>query len=232
MGLLQLQTLTTTISSLGVTQKQVIDAIIQTLIMTGISSALAIVIAVPLGVLLVVTKKDGIMQCRPVNIVLGVIINIFRSVPFALLLIVAIPLSRKIVGTGIGTAGMIVPLTIAAAPFVARLIESALSDVDKGLIEASKAMGASKFQIIVKVYLRESVPALILAGAIAIVAILGFTAMASLIGGGGLGQLAVDYGQRKYKYSVIILCIAILVAITQIVQLAASFLNKKTNKKA
>jgi len=215
----------------NVTIKMLLQATWETLQMTLLSSIFGFAIALPLGVLVVVTKKGGILQNRTVNIVLGVLINILRSVPFALLLIYVMPLTRAIVGTVFGTAAMVVPLTLAAAPFIARLIETSLSDVDSGLIEAAKAMGATRWQIINKVYLRESLPSLVLAVTVSIVSILGYTAMANLIGGGGLGDLAYTEGFGRYNDTVILVCIILLVIMTQAIQWAGIWLNKKLNKK-
>jgi len=209
----------------------IITATIETLRMTFFASLFAYLIAIPLGIALVVTKKGGIYQNRPLNLILGFIVNITRSVPFLLLAIFVIPFTRSLVGTALGSTAMIVPLTIAAIPFVARLIENALMELDKGLIEAAKSMGATRFQIIWKLYLPESLPAIILTTGVATVSVLAFSAMAGILGGGGLGQVAIDFGHARFNQSVMLFCIILLVAITQIIQAAVFVIHRFVNKK-
>ena len=169
-----------------------------TLYITFIASLFAYATAIPLGIILVVTRKGGIYQCRPANIVLGTAVNVTRSIPFLLLMIFVIPLTRFLVGTAIGSTAVIVPLTLAAVPFIARLIENALLELDNGLIEAAKSMGASRFKIIYKIYLPECLPSIILTAGVALVSILSFSAMAGFLGGGGLGQVAFDFGYARF----------------------------------
>ncbi|MCL2570611.1 MAG: ABC transporter permease [Firmicutes bacterium] len=206
-------------------------AIRETLRMTLLSALFAYLIAIPLGILLVVTKKGGIYQNRPINIILSSVINIMRSVPFILLAIFVIPLTRQIIGTALGSTAMIVPLTIAATPFIARLIENALLELDKGLIEAAKSMGASRLKIIYKLYLPECLPSIVLTMGISTITILGFTAMAGVLGGGGLGQVAFDFGYARFENAVLVACIIILVLITQIIQGLVFITYRLLNKK-
>ncbi|MCL2556748.1 MAG: ABC transporter permease [Firmicutes bacterium] len=215
----------------GIYSQQVWRFFNQTLQMTFISALAAYCLAIPLGIILVTTKKGGIFQNRPVNIILGSIINIMRSIPFLLLAMYLIPFTRLLVGTALGPRGMIVPLTIAAVPFIARLIENALLELDKGLIEAAKSMGAGRFKIILKVYLPECAPSIILTAGVSVITILGFSAMAGIVAGGGLGQWALDHGHGANNTTVILTAIILLILIAQAVQglvfLAHRVLNKK-----
>jgi len=190
----------------------------ETLLMTFASTAFAYALGLPLGILLVISRKGHLAPNPPLNTVLDVVINLLRSVPFLILMIAVIPLTRFIVGTSIGTAATIVPLVIASFPFVARTVESSLLEVDDGVIEAAQAMGANRFQIVIKVMLREAVPGLVNGAAIATTAILGYSAMAGAIGGGGLGDIAIRYGYHRYKTDVLWSTIAVLVLLVQGIQ--------------
>jgi len=170
---------------------------LESLYMTLVSSALAYVIGLPLGIILVVTDKDGIKPIAGLNRVLGVIINLIRSMPFLILCIALIPVTRFITGTSLGPTATIVPLVIGAAPFIARMVESSLKEVDKGVIEAAQSMGATPFQIIYKVLLPEARPSLILGAAISVTTILGYSALTGFVGGGGLGDIAIRYGYYR-----------------------------------
>lgn len=192
--------------------------ILETLYMTVVSTALAYVFGLPLGVLLYVTDKNGIFPIPAVNKVLGFIINFLRSVPFLILLVFILPFTRAIVGTTIGSTATIVPLVVAASPFVARMVESSLKEVDYGVIEAAQSMGSSTFQIIYKVLIPEAKPSLLVGGAIAITTILGYSAMAGFVGGGGLGAIAVNYGYYRYKRDVMAITVLLLVIVVQIFQ--------------
>ena len=207
------------------------QGIVETLYMTLASTALSYVFGLPLGILLVVTDKDGIFPMRIVNGVLGVIVNILRSVPFLILLVAVIPLTRAIVGTSIGSTATIVPLVIAAAPFIARLVESSIKEVDKGVIEAAQSMGASPFQIIWKVMLPEARPSLVVGSAIAITTILSYSAMAGFVGGGGLGDLAIKYGYYRYQNDVMLITVLVLVVLVQIFQEVGMRLAKIGDKR-
>ncbi|MEG0370376.1 MAG: methionine ABC transporter permease, partial [Hungatella sp.] len=173
--------------------------ILETLYMTFASSIIAYLIGIPLGLILVVTDQDGIHPIPPLQKLLGLLINLLRSVPFIILLIMVLPFTRFIVGTTLGAKAVIVPLVIAAAPYVARVVESSFKEVDAGVIEAAKSMGASTMQIIVKVLLPEAKPSLLVGAAISVTTILGYSAMAGFVGGGGLGSIAINYGYYRYQ---------------------------------
>lgn len=194
------------------------QGLLETLYMTLISTLLAYVIGLPLGILLVVTDKNGIYPIPALNAVLGIVVNIFRSIPFLILLVAVLPFTRLVVGTTIGSTATIVPLVIAAAPFIARLVESSIKEVDNGVIEAAQSMGASTFQIIWRVMLPEARPSLVVGSAIAITTILSYSALAGFVGGGGLGDIATKYGYYRYQYDVMLITVIILVIIVQIFQ--------------
>ena len=200
---------------------------LDTLYMTLASTLIAYLIGIPLGVILVVTRKDGICPAPKTNAVLGTIVNIMRSVPFLILIIVLIPFTRFVVGTSIGATATVVPLIVGAAPFIARMVESSLLEVDAGVVEAAQAMGASPWQIVTKVLLKEAVPSLITGAAIALTTILGYSAMARAVGGGGLGDLAIKYGYHRYQTDVLLLTLVILIALVQIIQALGNGLAEK-----
>ena len=194
-------------------------AIWETLYVTLISTLLATVIGLPLGVLLVAGEKGGVLPLpKGVLQVLNVIINLLRSVPFLILMIMVFPLSRFIIGTAVGTVATIVPLVVAAFPFIARLVEGSLREVDPNIIEAAQSMGATPGQIICRVMIPESVPSLLQNVTIALTTILGYSAMSGIIGGGGLGKIANDYGYYRYKYLVMLAAVVLLVLLVQILQ--------------
>ena len=208
-------------------------AIWETVYVTLLSTAFAIVLGLPLGVLLVVGEKDGVLPLPGwVMKVLNVVINLLRSVPFLILMILVFPLTRLIVGTVVGTAASVVPLVIAAFPFVARLAESSLREVNPNLVEMAQSMGASPLQIIVKVMIPESVPSLISNAAIAITTILGYSAMSGIIGGGGLGKIAINYGYYRYKYLIMLAAVILLILLVQIFQSVGTRLAAKTDKRS
>lgn len=194
------------------------NGLVQTLIMTVLSTFFAYLIGLPLGLLLVVTAKGGISPNSTIHKMLNGIVNILRSVPFLILLIAIIPFTRLITGTSIGTSATVVPLVVASFPFVGRLVESSINEVDTGIIEAAQSMGASNRQIILKVMIPESVPSLILGSAIATTAILGYSAMAGVVGGGGLGDIAIRYGYYRYQNDIMIVTVILLIVIVQVVQ--------------
>ena len=207
-------------------------AIWETLYVTVLSTLFAILIGLPLGVLLVVGEKDGVLPLpKAVLRVLNLLINVLRSVPFLILMIMVFPLTRLIIGTTVGTVASIVPLVIAAFPFVARLVESSLREVDGNLIEMARSMGATPFQIIWKVMLPESVPSLLSNFTIAITTILGYSAMSGIIGGGGLGKIAINYGYYRYMYAVMILAVLLLIVLVQIFQSVGTALANRTDKR-
>lgn len=202
--------------------KVIVDMLIEgfwdTIYMTLAASLLAYVIGLPLGIVLVITDKDGIKPVVWLNRILGIIINILRSVPFLILVITIIPFTRWVMGTSIGTNATIVPLVVAAVPFVARVVESSLKEVDGGVIEAAQSMGTSTFQIIYKVLLPESMPSLIVGAALAVTTILSYSALAGFVGGGGLGDIAIRYGYNRYQSDIMLVTVALLVVIVQILQ--------------
>ena len=191
----------------------------ETVYVTLLATFFAVVIGLPLGVLLVAGEKDGVWPLpAPFMQTLNLIINLLRSVPFLILMILVFPLTRFIVGTVVGTVASIVPLVIAAFPFVARLVEASLREVDQNVVEAAVSMGASPWQIITKVMIPESVPSLISSLTTAVITILGYSAMSGIIGGGGLGKIAINYGYYRYKYLVMLIAVILLIAIVQIFQ--------------
>lgn len=207
-------------------------ALWETFYVTVFSTAFAVVLGLPLGVLLVAGEKDGVLPLPSgVMKVLNVIINLLRSVPFLILMIMAFPLARLIVGTAVGTPASIVPLVIASFPFVARLVESSLREVNPNIIEAAQSMGASPMKIIVKVMIPESVPSLVSNITIAITTILSYSAMSGIIGGGGLGKIAINYGYYRYKYLVMLLAVIVLILLVQIFQSIGTKLAVKTDKR-
>ena len=207
-------------------------AIWETVYVTVLATAFAVLIGLPLGILLVTGEKNGVLPLpKGVMHVLGVIINLLRSVPFLILMIMVFPLTRLIVGTAVGTTASIVPLVIAAFPFIARLVESSLREVNPNIIEAAQSMGATPFQIIVKVMIPESVPSLISNATIAITTILGYSAMSGIIGGGGLGKIAINYGYYRYKYLVMLIAVVLLIVLVQIFQSVGTHLAVKSDKR-
>ncbi len=203
----------------------------ETLYMVIVSMILSYAIGIPIGVILNITSKDGICPNRPVNAVLGVIVNIFRSIPFLILLIWMLPVTEAIVGTMVGPTSVIVPLVVSAAPFVGRMVESSLSEIDGGVIEAAQSMGSSSWQIIYKVLLPEAKPSLIIGAAISITTILGYSAMAGIVGGGGLGAVATNYGLYRYEDEIMLITIVIIVVIVQIFQEVGMITAKKLDKR-
>ncbi len=208
-----------------------ITGIGETLYMVIISTVAAYVFGIPLGVIMYITDKKGICRNRVINLVVGVIINIIRSVPFLILLVAILPFTRLVVGTTIGPTATIVPLIVAAIPFVARMVESSLKEVDGGVIEAAKAMGSSNFQIITRVLLPEAKPSLLVGLTIAITTILGYSAMAGFTGGGGLGAIATNYGYYRYQTDVMLITVAVLVIIVQIFQEVGIRIVNKLDKR-
>ena len=207
------------------------DGTVDTLVMVGISTVFAYVLGLPLGVALVLTQSHGICPNRFINSVLGWIINVGRSLPFIILMIAIMDFTKLIVGTKIGVKGAIVPLVVSAAPFIARMVETALSEVDTGVVEAAQSMGASPAQIVWKVYLPEAKPSLILGGAISIVTILAYTAIAGTVGAGGLGDIAVRYGHNRNVPSVMWGTVVFLIILVQIIQFVFNWLSKRIDKR-
>ena len=202
----------------------------ETCYMVFASTVLATVIGIPLGVILTVTRRDHILPNTAVNGILGAIVNATRSTPFIILMVAIIPLTRIIVGSSIGTTAAIVPLTISAAPFIARIIESSLLEIDHGVIEAAQAMGASSMQIITKVLLPESLHSIVLGITLAVISLIGYSAMAGALGGGGLGDLAIRYGYQRFQMDVMIATVIVLIIMVQLVQSFGNYCSRKLNK--
>ena len=208
--------------------KMIGNGVIETLQMTVISTILAYVIGLPLGILLIVTSKRHILQNRVINLVLGTVMNIFRSIPFLILLVVLIPFTRFVTGSSIGTTATIVPLTVGTIPIVARMVESSLKEVPAGIIEAAEAMGAPPVSIIFRFLIPEAMPSLLLGATINLATVLGYSAMAGCIGGGGLGAIALNYGYYRYQKDILLITVAILIIIVHAFQEAGTLLaNKK-----
>ena len=207
------------------------NALWETLYMVAVSTVVSYAIGLPLGLLLVVSDKNGIRPILVLNTVLGVIVNILRSIPFLILGVMISPLTRAITGSSIGTAAMLVPLTVAAAPYVARMVESSIKEVPFGVIEAAQSMGASPWQIVWKVLVPEAKPSLMVGAAISVVTILGYSAMSGFIGGGGLGTVAVNYGYNRYNFEIMLIAVVIIVVVVQLFQEIGLRLAKKLDKR-
>lgn len=203
----------------------------ETAVMVGASGAAGSLIGIPLGVLLRLTDLGGVMQNLPLNRTLGAVVNAARSTPFIILLVAVIPLTRALVGTSIGTVAAIVPLTLSAAPFVARLVESALREVDSGLVEAAQAMGATTWQIVFKVLLPEALPGIAAGLTITLITLVGYSAMAGAIGGGGLGDLGIRYGYQRFLPDVMLAVVVVLIVFVQLVQSLGDWLVRRLSHK-
>ena len=202
-----------------------------TMIMVVISTVFAYIIGLPLGVLLSISQPHGIWPHKWFNRILGWIINVGRSLPFIILMVAIMPFSKVIVGTKMGVPGAIVPLVVSAAPFIARMVETSLAEVDAGVVEAAQSMGASRAQIVWKVYLPEAVPSLILGASISIITLIGYTAIAGAVGAGGLGDLAVRYGYQRNIMSVMWVTVIFLIVLVQVIQSLFSWLSAKSDKR-
>ena len=207
------------------------EGIGDTLLMTGISTVFAYLFGLPLGVALILTQPHGIRPHRGLYRVLDWIVNVGRSLPFIILLVAILPFTRMVAGTAVGVKGAIVPLVVSAAPFIARMVETSLSEVDAGVIEAAQSMGASTFQIVRKVYLPEAMPSLVLGGAISIVSILAYTAIAGTVGAGGLGDIAIRYGHQRGITSVMWVTVVFLIIFVQIIQVVFNNFAKRIDKR-
>ena len=208
----------------------VMSATGETLVMVFFSTLFSLILGLPIGVLLHVTSSEeqgGIIPQPIFNNILGRIVNVLRSFPFIILMILLIPLSRLIVGTSIGTKATIVPLSIAAAPFVARIIESALKEVDPGVVQAAKAMGSTNAQIIIKVLIPEAMPSLVSGVTLTIINLSGYSAMAGAIGGGGLGDLAIRYGYQRFRPSYMVAAVLVILILVEVIQVAGNKLSAK-----
>jgi D-methionine transport system permease protein len=212
-------------------QKLLLDSLLETLYMIGASGSLAVVFGIPLGVVLTVTERGGLMENVPLNRILGVVVNAARSTPFIILMVAIIPLTRRVVGTSIGTTAAIVPLFFAALPFMGRVVEGALREVDGGVVEASQAMGAAPLQIVLKVLLPEALPGLVSGVTLMVISLVGYSAMAGTIGGGGLGDLAMRYGYQRFRPDVMIATVAVLIVLVQGVQSIGDLLVRLIRKR-
>lgn len=207
------------------------EGVVDTLVVTLVSTLLAYVLGAPIGIILYGTAKNSLFTNRPVNAILGVIVNVLRSIPFIILLVLTQPVAKAVVGTKLGNSAFVVYLVIAATPFVARMIESSLREVDGGVIEAAQAMGSNNLQIITKVLIPEAKPSLLVGSAIAVTTILGYTPMTYLVSGGGLGQLAIQYGLYRSQEEMMYLSSLLLIVLVQILQEVISTVAKRTDKR-
>lgn len=208
----------------------ILNSTLETLYMVFFSTIFSLIIGFPIGILLVITKKGGILEKEHLNKILEFLINTFRSFPFIILMILVFPLSRFIVGTTIGSTAAIVPLSISAAPFVARMIEGALNEVDKGLIEASSSMGADNWTIIFRVMIPETMPHIIHGITVTIISLVGFSAMAGTIGAGGLGDLAIRFGYQRFKLDIMIYSVIVIIILVQLIQTFGNYLVNRVKK--
>ena len=210
---------------------EMLSGIGQTLYMTLFSTFLAYVLGLPIGVALCVTDKNGLHPMKGLNAVLGAIVNVVRSVPFIILLITVLPFTQWLLGTTLGPTATVVPLVLSAAPFIGRMVEGSLKEVPAGVIEAARAMGTSNTKIILKTLIPEAKPSLINGCVITMTTILGYTAMAGYVGGGGLGAIAINYGYYRYNTPVMLVTVALMVVIVQLFQEIGSRICKKTDKR-
>ncbi|MCD7845844.1 MAG: ABC transporter permease [Oscillospiraceae bacterium] len=216
----------------NIIQNDLLDAIGETLVMTFLPTLFAFIIGMPLGIILVTGEERGIRPLPKLLMrIINVIINLLRSVPFLILLVVVLPLSRLIVGTSVGTKAIIVPLTIAAFPFVARLVETSIREIDHGVIEAAQAMGASPMQIVWKVLIPEAKPSLLSNLVTALITIFGYGAMSGILGGGGIGALAINYGYYRTKYLVMYFMVILLIILVQIFQSVGNVIIRRSDKR-
>lgn len=206
-------------------------ALFETFYMVAFATIIAVIIGAPIGIILIISEKGGIRENVLLSQILSAIVNIGRSFPFSILMVAIIPLTRLITGTSLGTTASIVPLSVAAIPFVARVIESSLREVDKGIIEASQAMGATSWQIIHKVLIPEALPGIVLGITLTIINLISYSAMAGLIGGGGLGKIADQYGYKRYNTPIMIATIILLIILVQIIQWIGNRIAQQLDKK-
>lgn len=209
----------------------IFDSLLETLLMVLVSGGIGAVLGIPLGILLFVTDKKSFLPMPVFNAVLGTIINALRSIPFIILLVAIIPFTRLIVGTSIGTAAAIVPLTLSVAPFIARIVETSLREVDKGLVEAAQSMGATNMQIITKVLLPEAKPGIVAGLTISVISLIGYSAMAGAVGGGGLGDLGIRYGYQRFNPEVMWTVVLILILLVQGLQSFGDHLVRRLTHK-
>lgn len=211
--------------------QMLLDGTVDTLTMTIWSTFFAYLIGLPLGTLLIVTRKGGICENTWVYRIIDWIVNIGRSLPFIILMVLIMPVTKAVMGTKLGVRGAIFPLVVAAAPFIARMVETALAEIDSGVIEAAQAMGAGRLQIIWKFYLPEALPSLIRGGSISLITILAYTAIAGAIGAGGLGDIAIRYGYNRYEFDVLVVTVVLLIILVEVLQTVFNALARKVDKR-
>lgn len=204
---------------------------LETLYMTVLSTLFAYLLGVPMGVLLIITKKGGILECPRFNAVFGWLVNTLRSLPFLILMVSIMPFTRAVVGTGIGPKAAILPLVVSASPFIARMVEQSLAEVNIGVVEAAQVMGATRWQIVTRVLLAESVPSLVRGLAISTITILGYTAITGAVGAGGLGNLAMRYGYQRYQKDVMYATVILLIVLVSLIQAAFDFWSRRADKR-
>lgn len=209
----------------------IVEATIDTLRMVAIAGGLGAAFGLPLGIFLATSRRGELFAAPLLNLTLGFVVNVTRSTPFIILVVAIVPFTRLIAGTSIGTSAAIVPLTVAATPFIARIVESAIREVDQGLVEAARAMGATPIQIVAKVLVPEALPAITLGMTLALVSLLGFSAMVGAVGGGGLGDLGIRFGYQRFMPEVMAIVVAVLVILVQSVQTAGDHLARRLNKR-
>lgn len=205
-------------------------AIVDTLIMLGVTGILSLIFGIIFGLILVVTKEDGILEQKVVYFIVGKFVDFFRAIPFLILITLLTPVTRALMGTTIQLKGALFPLIVGTIPFFARQLESALCEIDKGLIEASQAMGLTAFQMMVRVYLKESVPSIIRAITITLIALIGYITMVGVIGGGGIGDFCIRYGYNGFEHDVTIVCVIVLLLLTSCIQGIGNYFVKKTSR--
>jgi D-methionine transport system permease protein len=215
--------------------RDLIDLIIQatgeSLFMVGVAASLGTLFGLPIGIFLATSRKGELFAAPAANAILGVIVNATRSTPFIILVVAIIPFTRLVTGTSIGSGAAIVPLTIASAPFIARLVEGAIREVDSGLIETASSFGATPLQVVLKVLIPEALPGLVLALTLAVVSLLGYSAMVGAVGGGGLGDLGIRYGYQRFMPDMMLAVVVVLIALVQTVQTAGDYLAKRVNRR-
>jgi D-methionine transport system permease protein len=209
----------------------ILKATLDTLTMVGVAGGLGVLVGLPLGVFLATSGKGELFAAPALNATLGALVNVMRSTPFIILVVAIIPLTRALVGTSIGTAAAIVPLTVAAAPFIARIVEGAIREVDPGLVEAARAMGATPLETVRKVLIPEATPAVVTGLTLAVVSLIGYSAMVGAVGGGGLGDLGIRYGYQRFMTDVMLAVVAVLVVLVQLTQSVGDRLSRRLNKR-
>lgn len=207
------------------------EALLETLYMIGISGLFAILLGAPLGIILVLTDKGQLLENQSTNKVIAITVNTLRSIPFIILIVLLIPFTRLIVGISIGPTAATVPLIIGAAPFFARLMETSMREVNKGVVEAAISMGASIREVVAKVYLKEALPSIVSGITVTLVALIGYSAMAGVVGGGGLGDMAIRYGYQRYNLPVMFITTAVIIALVQFVQVLGDYISKRLDKR-